>query len=518
MADYDPQQLARNIENFVKGDGSSQAEPDESMEETLLLTPPDGGAEEEELPSAAAEFAGSTLPEMRRVQEVSRPVAGSRLQFFKKVILRLMAPIARRQHTYNELNTLAIESLADHVDRLSRDMSSMHKRSIRELDEFHKELSGTVEQLREDLQMRLNADNHQMRASLENLQTQLSDNIQGIWKAFEDMNARLEQARTEARDGDLGIWKGMESMRDELEDTRQMAWKVQEDLREVRARLITNSESLSKLVDHLEKLEERVAKQKTAPPLSRPSMSAADTIVEQKGLSPLVQHQLDLAYLRFQRQFRGEEEDLRRRQTKYLQLIRRHLESQDFESTPSVLDVACGDGIFLAMLVEGGFAAKGIDINPAMAKYGRDKKLPIEIGDGIAYLSEGPEDHWSAITAFQFVEHLEPPTLLLFLRAARRALAPGGILILETLNPNTLMAHKWFHLDLSHEKLVFPQMLQLLCEVVGLRHVETKEISEVPEHERLVRAGDPASQANFDRLNTLLYGPQDYFLVARKPS
>src|SRR5690606_17438707 len=94
------------------------------------------------------------------------------------------------------------------------------------------------------------------------------------------------------------------------------------------------------------------------------------------------------------------------------------------------------------------------------------------------------------------------------------ALAPGGVIIMETINPHTIMALRWYFLDLTHERLVFPEMLSLLVETVGLRVVEWKGINPVSEEQRLQLKG--AADGNIAQLNDLLYGDQDYYLIAQK--
>lgn len=258
-----------------------------------------------------------------------------------------------------------------------------------------------------------------------------------------------------------------------------------------------------------------------APASAGSSPAAAPAAGGRRPLS-LEESQLDLAYLRFQRQFRGDEARLRDRQKQYVDLIQKRLNGGGGANAGGaqrkLLDLACGDGIFLDLWRDkAGWECKGIDLSPAMVRLGRSSGLPLEEADAIGFVETAPEQSFDVITSFQFIEHLEKDALMRLLRGCRRSLKPGGLLLLETLNPHTLMAHKWYHLDLTHKRLIFPETLALLVETIGLRVLEHVGVSEVHESERLQLLGDPRLQSNFDRLNQLLFGKQDYYLLAQRP-
>jgi O-antigen chain-terminating methyltransferase len=114
--------------------------------------------------------------------------------------------------------------------------------------------------------------------------------------------------------------------------------------------------------------------------------------------------------------------------------------------------------------------------------------------------------------AFQVVEHWPPETIFAFLREARRALAPGGVLICETVNVDTFSAWKAFWLDFSHVRPVPPEALSFLAGAAGFVDARIEPRSPLPEEERLEERGD-----NEKKLNRLLFAPQDYALIARVP-
>jgi 2-polyprenyl-3-methyl-5-hydroxy-6-metoxy-1,4-benzoquinol methylase len=343
-------------------------------------------------------------------------------------------------------------------------------------------------------------------------------------RSIDQLSERIINVRREASDNVDSVWKEIltrtKAHDDNVEAIRQIHIQLsvlEAELREVRARLIVTSEQQAMLLDSI---QQTPSQQTQSAPKAIPQQAEAPSAIssEQPTASPIEQRQLELAYLRFQRQYRGDEKQLRERQRLYVRVIREHADQERLQSGEfRLLDVACGDGIFVQMLQEEGWEVQGVDINAAMAKFGQDRDLPIIVDDALHYLHDSSQPSaWDVITAFQFVEHLTPAQNARLLRGAVRCLRPGGIIIIETLNPNTIMAHKWFHLDLTHERLIFPQMMELLMETCGLRHVENSGINEVSKFERLHLKGDKEMRENFDRLNGFLYGPQDYYIVGRK--
>ena len=209
-------------------------------------------------------------------------------------------------------------------------------------------------------------------------------------------------------------------------------------------------------------------------------------------------------YSLFEERFRGSPEEVAEKQLFYLPLL-------DGVGGP-VLDVGCGRGEFLTLLRERGIAASGVEINPIAVAACREKGLMVAQGDGLAALAEKPEKSLGAVVAFQVVEHWSPETIFAFLREARRALAPGGILVLETINMDSFSSLRAFFLDPSHVRPVPPEALQFLAEAAGFVEARIEYRAPLDASDRLEEAS-----ANDAKLNRLLFGPQDYALIARAP-
>jgi SAM-dependent methyltransferase len=228
----------------------------------------------------------------------------------------------------------------------------------------------------------------------------------------------------------------------------------------------------------------------TAGPSSAPSPAAAE-------IPPGV-------YSLFEERFRGEPAAVAEKQSFYLPFLK--------DLPGPVLDVGCGRGEFLAMLREAGVKASGVETNPLSVALGREAGLEIEEGDGIAALERRAAGSLGGVVAFQVVEHWPAAATWAFLRAARRALAPGGTLIAETINTDSLSALKAFFLDPTHVRPVPADALRFLAEAAGFADARIEYRAPLPPEERLAEASP-----NDARLNRLLFGPQDYALVARVP-
>ena len=163
-------------------------------------------------------------------------------------------------------------------------------------------------------------------------------------------------------------------------------------------------------------------------------------------------------YLGFENIFRGSEEDIAARQRAYLPLLAEHA---------PVLDVGCGRGELLELLRASGVEAKGVDLDAGMVRRCQEKGLPVELGDGVATVSSASPGSLGAVVAAQVIEHLPYAELVEFLRALRRTLAPGGIAILETVNPHAPQALKHFWVDPTHQHPLFPEVVLALLHLTG---------------------------------------------------
>jgi SAM-dependent methyltransferase len=164
-------------------------------------------------------------------------------------------------------------------------------------------------------------------------------------------------------------------------------------------------------------------------------------------------------YDAFEDIFRGPEQFIRDRQRRYLHLL---------GDREPVLDIGCGRGEFLDLLRERGLEYAGTDPDPDMVGRCRVKGHEnVEVADANSYLEKCADDSIGAIFCAQVIEHLPYEELLRFYGLGLRKLEPGGLFILETVNPHSVPALKTFWVDPTHQHPLFPEVALALCEISG---------------------------------------------------
>jgi O-antigen chain-terminating methyltransferase len=222
------------------------------------------------------------------------------------------------------------------------------------------------------------------------------------------------------------------------------------------------------------------------------------------------------SYAAFERRFRGDAADVRARLEGYAQL---------FAARAPVVDLGCGRGEFLDALKAAGIAAQGVDGNARFVGECRGRGLDVVQGDLLSHLRSLADASLGGLFAAQVAEHLMPATLQNMLREAHRVLRKDGLLLLETVNPRSLFSLlEVFHRDLTHERPLHPDTLSFLAAAAGFSDVRVEMKAPVEASSRLQPVpaeGLPPRTAgilneNLDRLNAILYGPQEYALLARR--
>jgi 2-polyprenyl-3-methyl-5-hydroxy-6-metoxy-1,4-benzoquinol methylase len=179
----------------------------------------------------------------------------------------------------------------------------------------------------------------------------------------------------------------------------------------------------------------------------------------------------DELYPALEEAFRGSPEDIRQRLSPYV---------GDVVATSAlgpVLDVGCGRGEFLKVLADAGIDAYGVDLIEGNVDLCRAMGLRAEQGDALVHLAKLTTGSLRAIAAIHVIEHLEFNEQVELIDRAFAALAPGGILLLETPNPeNLVVASSTFHLDPSHRRPVPPALLEFLVGARGFAAVEVRRL------------------------------------------
>lgn len=218
----------------------------------------------------------------------------------------------------------------------------------------------------------------------------------------------------------------------------------------------------------------------------------------------------DFDYAAFEEAFRGDSEHVAAVQRRYLEYF------PDAAAGP-VLDLGCGRGEFLAMLGERDIPSWGLDVEHDAVLAAREKGLDVRERDLILGLRDCAAGSLGGIVSFQVFEHLTLGKLTRVLELAHTKLRPGGVLIAETVNVASLITHaRAFTLDPTHQLALHPLTLKLLVEGCGFHDVDVVFSGEVEDDLRMETAGmDEAMKRNLERLNHIVFAPQDYAVIAR---
>jgi len=283
-----------------------------------------------------------------------------------------------------------------------------------------------------------------------------------------------------------------------------------------------------RVTGHLDQLEQRVIdlEQRVIGPLGleqRVTGLKREIMFQQRRLTRLgempvgatnaqsdtTDHRLDALYVAFEEVFRGAREDIKGRMRPY---VERLMLCGAGQPGKPILDIGCGRGEWLELLKESHLEAYGIDSNLMMIERARSLGLDAQEADLIAHLRGLPDASRSAVTAFHVVEHLGFGVLIDFLDEALRVLMPGGILILETPNPENLrVGANSFYNDPTHRNPIPPEPLRFLVDQRGFTEAEILRLHPFPAEQHL-----KANNVDTRRLNDFLFGPQDYAVIARR--
>lgn len=226
-------------------------------------------------------------------------------------------------------------------------------------------------------------------------------------------------------------------------------------------------------------------------------------------------------YVGFERRFRGDPELINTTLLdRYGDLLAEH---------QPVVDIGCGRGELCESLAAGGVEVIGVEPDPGMVAEGRHRGVTVHQALAGEYLRSVPDGSLGSIITTHVVEHLPLDALIEMLELSVRRLRPGGVFVSETPNPASLIVlGNSYILDPTHVMPLHPSLLAFLCESAGFRDVRLRFYSPAADY-HLPRVEVPGSapawastlagqvNAGFERLNQVLFGPQEYAVVATTP-
>ncbi len=206
-------------------------------------------------------------------------------------------------------------------------------------------------------------------------------------------------------------------------------------------------------------------------------------------------------YAKFAEKFRGTEDYVRERQRFYIPF---------FQGCTDIIDLGCGRGEFLEVMRDAGIKARGIDLDRESVELCKSKGLEAEIADLYAYLNDLADGAIDGLNASQVIEHLPPESLPELIKLASTKLRRGGVIALETPNPECLAIFSThFYLDPTHTRPIPPAQLAFYLEEFGFGKLET--------HRHSPAAESMPSLASLPQdFREAFFGALDYAITAKK--
>jgi O-antigen chain-terminating methyltransferase len=435
-------------------------------------------------------FRSSLATVERSIAElVSRP--SSRLswpgRFAKRAMRRLLRFVLSPQLDFDHAVGVCLEA-AEHGLAAQGQQLEEQSRRIDELEAVTPRLAAQGQQL-EAQSRRID----ELRAAVERLAALSSENTDGLQSSSE-------------RIGGLEAFlpKLLQDIHTDFAEIRAVQASMGRQTDEVGGELVANTVDVKKLRKRLDEFKrEATSEQKRIRTL-------------EERFEPLV----DLDHFDFAKAYRGDENEIKTRLEKY---------AHSYGPVKRILDFGCGRGEFLLECSELGIGAYGVDRDADMVSHCELQGLEAVQGDALQHLEGLPARSLDGIFSAQVVEHLTPAEIVQLIQLASEKLKRGGKIIIETINPNTWSAMRWFYLDPSHSQPVPADMLRFFLEEANFEVLDILYSSPVSEGERLsfmkvdTQLEDSTladlleqNNENVQRLNDLLFGPQDYAIVAER--
>lgn len=210
-------------------------------------------------------------------------------------------------------------------------------------------------------------------------------------------------------------------------------------------------------------------------------------------------------YRGFEDLHRGSRHEIIRRLQVYLPFV---IPVAQTNPSAECLDLGCGRGEWLQLMAEYGINAKGVDIDEAMLNAAKSQGLNVTLKDALDALKNQADNSITFVTAFHLVEHLLFSQVQELVQQAHRVLVPGGVLILETPNPdNLVVASCNFYLDPSHIKPIPSLLLSFTTNYAGF--ARTKLIG-------LQESSSLRFKANLQLEDVLAGASPDYAVLSQK--
>ena len=139
----------------------------------------------------------------------------------------------------------------------------------------------------------------------------------------------------------------------------------------------------------------------------------------------------------------------------------------------AILDMGCGDGALLQLLKRHGYTnLRGFDASAENVASCHAAGIEgVESEDLLQIEDFHPGTTWDVLIAWDVIEHLPKDAIAPMLDSARKRLAPGGRLLLQTPNMGSVFAAYCRYNDVTHESGFTENSLETLLHAAGFKTV-----------------------------------------------
>lgn len=177
----------------------------------------------------------------------------------------------------------------------------------------------------------------------------------------------------------------------------------------------------------------------------------------------------NLTYAQFEDEHRGSSDAITKRLSVYIPVLK---EFKKFRSNARLIDLGCGRGEFLQITSGLLIDSFGIDTNEEMLASAKQLDLRVKKTDALEFLSSEKDNSFDILTAFHLAEHFKLSKFEKLVNEIKRVLRPGGLIILETPNPeNVIVSTCNFYMDMTHVRPLPPQLLEFIFKNLKFNYI-----------------------------------------------